>query len=218
MPKKRNRPTHRKPLLPVFHIYCEGEKTEPNYLKSYLERAHPGNRRLNVVKVEKTSKTTPKQLVDEAIKAKKDRHSPKGDIFWVVYDRENKSKYSDDLHRQAYTKANQNKIGVALSNVCFEVWILLHFEHCTAAYTCYDDLRRRSNLKAHLPNYEKGDKSMFDNMLDNIDIAKRNAISMNRITIESSDPSWTKPFQWNPYTDVYKLIDDIEEFIENLAK
>ena len=54
MPKPRS--AANKPVKPILHIFCEGEKTEPNYLNGYLGKFHPGNRRLNVIKVEKTKK------------------------------------------------------------------------------------------------------------------------------------------------------------------
>jgi len=67
MPKKRCR--HSIPLKPNLHIYCEGEKTEPNYIRSYIETRFPGTR---LSPVRRTRKNTPVQLVEEAIKAKED--------------------------------------------------------------------------------------------------------------------------------------------------
>lgn len=212
MPKKRKNNNQRK-LAPVFHIYCEGEKTEPNYFNGYLGRFCPGNRRLNVIRVEKTNKTTPKQLVEVAVDAKNDKDCPAGDVFWVVYDREGEAKYPRKLHQEAYQNASKNGVNVALSNVCFEVWILLHFQKNTATYNSYDDLRRHSDLcKKHIKNYDKGDKNIFDVIVDRIADARVNAVEMNDNSIKVADVSWTMPFQWNPYSDVYKLLDAIDEF------
>jgi RloB-like protein len=207
MPKKRE---NRKKLAPVFHIYCEGEKTEPYYLNGYIDRFFPGNRRL---KVEKTKKNTPVQLVKEAVKAKNDQNCPEGDFFWVVFDREGEAKYSKELHQEAYQCAQKNNVSIALSNVCFEVWILLHFEKSTASYNSFNDLKRNSNLREkHINNYDKGDKNVFEVIADRIATARINAIEMNQITINAADPSWTMPYQWNPFSDVYKLLDAIDEF------
>lgn len=212
MPKKR-RPKRVRHLSPVFHIFCEGEKTEPNYFNCYLDRYHPGNRRLRVIKIEDTKKNTPVQLVEEAIKLKCDRSCPKHDMFWVVYDRERVAKYSDELHCQTFSAANKYDVKVAISNVCFEIWILLHFEANTASYSCYEDLIKNSNLsKVHIKDYAKGDKGIFATFVKNVEDAKNNAIAMNSNTIKNADRTWTKPYQWNPYTDVYKLLDAIDEF------
>lgn len=107
MPKNRAR--IEKELLPKFHIYCEGAKTEPNYLNGYIGNMYPGNVRLKIIEIVPTKKNTPKQLVDEAVADKKSKY-PNGDIFWVVYDRESKHKYSDKLHMEAYQKAKSNNI------------------------------------------------------------------------------------------------------------
>ncbi len=212
MPKTR-KTNGQKKLAPVLRIYCEGEKTEPNYFNSYLEIACPGNRRLRVIKIEKTSKNTPVQLVKEAVNAKNDKDCPEGDIFWVVFDREGEAKYPKILHQQAYDIAQSNGVEIALSNVCFEVWILLHFETSTAAYSSYDDLKNNSNLcKSHIKNYDKSDKNIFKVLSSRIDDARANAIAMNKSTKDAADPSWTNPYQWNPFSDVYKLLDAIDKF------
>jgi len=212
MPKKNNR--SKQDLKPILHIFCEGEKTEPNYLKGYLERFFSTNRRLKVIKIEPTNKNTPKQLVEEAIK--KQKYCPDGDSFWVVYDRESEQKYSDNLHAQAYNKAQKHNIDVALSNVCFEAWLLLHFTSSSAPYNCYDDLRKKSNLRAEckkrgVKDYDKGNKEIFDQLTENeIKTARVNAKRINEQSKCNANSSNTKPYQLNPFTDVYLLLDAID--------
>lgn len=157
MPKKRAKPI-RQPK-PVMHIYCEGKKTEPNYINGYINSKHQGNRRLKIIRIEKTTKNTPIQLVEEALKQQKSGSIPEEDVFWVVYDRESDQKYPDALHKKAYEKAG-NKLKIAISNVCFEIWILLHFQEVTAPYSNFEDLYKNSPLCGHLKNvgvkkYEK---------------------------------------------------------------
>ncbi|PNU19851.1 hypothetical protein C2E25_10490 [Geothermobacter hydrogeniphilus] len=205
MPRKRK--SNQKNLKPRLHIFCEGEKTEPNYLKGYIERRFPGTR---LSPVRPTPKNTPIQLVEEAIREKE--KNPSGDIFWVVYDREAPTKYPDALHAEARSKADAHGIKIAFSNVCFEVWILLHFQPTVAAYANYDDLQKRSKLKTHIKNYDKGTKRLFSG--EEISTARKYAEDLNRRTIAGADPAWTKPYQWNPYTDVYKLLDAIDVFGE----
>lgn len=215
MPKRRNTKPVRK-LPPVLHIYCEGEKTEPNYLNSYLEKHHPTNRRLKVIKIEKTKKNTPCQLVDEAVTKKMSRDTPEHDLFWVVYDREGESKYSDSLHAMALTKAEANGVEVALSNVCFEVWLLCHLEYSTAQYSCYDDLKSNSNLDKNIKKlgfpdgYTKCDKSICDKLMEHVAIAKGNARRMNKITIAGSPKSKCAQYQLSPFTNVPDLLDAID--------
>ena len=206
MPKKRKRQIQY--FKPRLHIFCEGEKTEPNYLNGYLEGHCPGTR---LMVVEKTNKNTPVQLVKVAINAKKDKkNNPDGDIFWVVYDRESTTKYPNSLHAEALGMAKQHGVNIALSNVCFEVWILLHFQNTSAPYDSYDDLYKHSNLKQYIPKYDKGTKRKFST--EEIKNARKHAKVLNENTENGAAPNWTKPHQWNPYTDVYKLLDAIDEF------
>ena len=205
MPRPRSG-KQKKVLKPRLHIFCEGAKTEPNYLNGYIELCFPGTK---LTVVEKTDKTTPVQLVDEAIAAKSRRDGLDTDKFWVVYDRESVNKYPPALHDQARDKARSNGIKVALSNVCFEVWILLHFQGTVAIYDCYDDLLHQSRLKEYIPSYDKGVKWEFSK--DEVAVARKNAARLNKQTIAGADRSWSKEHQWNPYTDVYKLLDAMDK-------
>ena len=213
MPK--NRDNANKEVKPVFHIYCEGE-TEEYYLEGYINKFYSGNRRLKVIKIEKTDKNTAKELVTEAIECQD--KCPKGDLFWVVYDRESEQKYSDELHKIAYDRAEPKNISIAISNVCFEVWLLLHFQEVVKPYNNYKDLRDHSQLreeckKRGLLDYDKTNKQLFEIFKQTeLTQARNRAERMNTSTKNSADRSWTKPYQWNPYTNVHELLDEIDKF------
>lgn len=215
MPKKKS--AVQRKLQAVLHIYCEGAKTEPNYINSYLQEKFPGNRRRSVIKVEPTKKNTPIQLVDEAVKHKKSSACPKNDIFWVVFDRESVIKYPDHLHAVASEKARLNGINIAISNVCFELWLLLHFQENGSPYGNYTDLINNSKLKAHLKEngiheYDKANTSIFDSVKLRLDFAREAAKKMNKRTLESANPQKTKPYQLNPFTEIHLLLDAIDNF------
>lgn len=221
MPKPRGKKD--KKLKPVLHIYCEGLKTEPNYIHGYLDEFHPGIRPLKVIEVEPTKKNTPVQLVDEAVKKKADPSVPKHDIFWVVYDRESEAKYSSQLHQTAYEKAQARNIEVAFSNVCFEVWILLHFVDSSACYSSYDNLISQSPLKKKLEdigvkNYDKGSDNLFSLLKDDVSKARRRAEKINADTLRCCDRPDSPPYFLNPYTDFYLLLDAIDKFVEDNFK
>lgn len=202
MPKKKNRPEQK--LKPLFHIFCEGEKTEPNYLKKYIGRNFP---RATLFKIEKTEKNTPIQLVEEALKVK--GRNPDGDIFWVVYDRESPTKYKDAFHAEARQKAGTN-IHIALSNVCFEVWLLLHFQSSSAQYASCADLLKRSKLKTYIKDYDKANNRTYSS--EEIELARKNAERLNTQTKRGANSSSNQCHQWNPYTDIHKLLDEIDKF------
>jgi len=204
MPKKRK--SQQRDLKLRLHIFCEGEKTEPNYLKGYIEFYFPGT---TLILIHKTKKNTPVELVGEAVDEKNRKDIPEEDQFWVVYDRESSIKYPNAKHEEAYAKAKANGIKTAFSNVCFEVWLLLHFQATVPAFDSCDDLCKRSPLKKHIPNYDKGEKRNYTET--EISNARKNAVKLNKQTIAGANSSWKKPYQWNPYTDVYKLLNAMDK-------
>ena len=120
MPKPR-KDTKQKPLK-TLRIFCEGEKTEPNYLEGYIKILDDSARKFVI---QDTNKNTPVQLVEAAIALKNSPNSLPDDQFWVVYDRESTAKYQDSLHAQARQNAKNAGIQIAICNVCFEYWLLL---------------------------------------------------------------------------------------------
>ena len=174
MPKPKG--NNKKNVMPVFRIFCEGEKTEPYYIRGYVNNFHSDKR--SIIVVENTNKNTPVQLVDVAVESKCGGHE--ADWIWVVYDRESEAKYSDSLHAEARKKAKDNNINIAFSNVCFEFWLLIHFEYTTAGYTSCDDLLHNSRLREKLSSigikdYEKGLPTLFDKLKDKVNDAMKNS-------------------------------------------
>lgn len=214
MPKPRTKGT-RKPKRKLY-IYCEGEKTEPNYIEGYIRKINDRALR-DVVKVQPTKKNTPAQLVNEAIEHKKTGSALADDVFWVVYDRESVAKYSDGLHDKAFKKAKDNGVNIALSNVCFELWLLLHFKDSSAPYTCFDDLARRSTFrqdfkKACGKSYDKNNVDVFSVLSDFVGDARVRAERINLQALSEADGARNKPHHLNPYTDMPKLLDAIDGF------
>jgi len=134
----------------LFVLATEGSKTEPQYfalVESLLSGIH--------VKCLSTGRGSapPRVLarMKEYLRRETLRH---GDEAWLVVD---KDQWSDDqlgvLHE--WTRGNakhSQQRGLALSNPCFEVWLLLHFEDA-AGVTSSDDCVSR--LRKCIPGYDK---------------------------------------------------------------
>lgn len=198
-----------------MYIFCEGTKTEPQYLEAFIEDRV--RQKSKIIKIPPTRKNTPVQLVEEAIAKKNSKETIAGDVFWVVYDRESVAKYPKKLHSEAYNKANKNGIKVALTNICFEFWILLHFEYTTSHYTCYDNLMAESNLKDYLRRagiikYDKGSDLLYFKVKSGIDNAKARALKVNKTVLESSANKTLEPHEYYPYTNIHELLNEIESF------
>lgn len=213
MPKKKK--SENRPVLPVFRIFCEGEKTEPLYIKGYVSHFHSDKR--NVIVVEKSNKNTPVQLVEAARDAKNEGQV--NDVIWAVFDRESETKYPHHLHNEAREIAKTNGIEIALSNVCFEYWLLLHFTYTAASYSSCDDLLKKSTFKKCLKDigindYDKGLALLFDKLKNLVPDALENSERLKQQAIKSAAVGKETPHYLNPYVDVHEMFIDIKNFIE----
>jgi hypothetical protein len=139
------------PRLRILLI-CEGAVTEPGYFNALrTELRNP----LVEIEIEGRGEG-PKSLVERAVLRKKesDRSARKEgkdsqvyDEIWCVFDVDEHAKLAD-----ARQQARDNGIELAVSNPCFELWALLHFQSQTAYL---ERQAARSRLKAHLPGYDK---------------------------------------------------------------
>lgn len=222
MAKQRKKRT--RTVRPKIYIFCEGAKTEPSYFKAYINFKHPKKARLrgaeNTINVEDNNKNTPVQLVDIAVEHK-NKNCILNDQVWVVYDRESEQKYSDVLHKQAYDKARRNNIHVAISNVCFEYWLLLHLSNSAVAMTNCDSLIQSSVFinafqGIGIKKYDKKGSSareiakllMEDNYLKS---ARTNAIRNNQNAMLSAAVNTKEVYKIQPYTNVHELLDAIDD-------
>ena len=114
--------------------------------------------------------------------------------------------------------ANRAGIKIALSNVCFEYWIILHFVETDAPYESFEDLRRNSVLNAEVRralgcDYEKASRSLFDLIKGGIPIARERGARLNQRGRENANPIKNAPHQINPYVEVVDLLDAIDAFV-----
>lgn len=117
--KKRKEGT--KEVRVYFLIVCEGEKTEPNYFKSF--KSNVKSFVYTIDTLGEGSNTI--DLVKRTIKAR-ENSSQKYDSVWAVFDRDS---FSPDNFNGAIHLANSQDIKVGWSNEAFELWYLLHFQY-----------------------------------------------------------------------------------------
>jgi RloB-like protein len=114
----------RKTLL----IFCEGERTEPEYLDAL--RREPAVRTAAAVDIRidpHCAGSKPLALVRRAIAAREQALLSGGEIdeFWCVFDVECPHPHPGLL--EAARLAAGHDIRLAISNPCFELWLVLHF-------------------------------------------------------------------------------------------
>jgi hypothetical protein len=123
-------------------VFCEGKRTEPEYLDA-LKR-QPSVRDIAAVDIRVETDhggSVPRTLVSMAIDARSRAIDEEGEIdeFWCVFDVEWPRNHPD--LKDAIEQARQNCIHLAVSNPCFEIWLILHFQD-QSAWLDNDDARR----------------------------------------------------------------------------
>jgi hypothetical protein len=143
----------RKSLL----VVCGALATEPAYFDG-LKRA----RRNPAVTVKiKARPADPEAVVNFAADLR-DRAEGTRDEVWCVVDVD-----EFDVSR-ALVQARRRGVSLAVSNPCFEYWLLLHFEVCAAPMNRYREVERR--LRRHLPGYSKS-ALRFEDFAHGVDAA-----------------------------------------------
>lgn len=117
----------RRPRKTVM-VFCEGERSEPEYLQA-LKRESVVRETASVdLRVDTNhGGSVPMTLVRRAVKARRRAESEDGEIdeFWCVFDVEWPTNHPD--LKNAIDLARRNGIHLAISNPCFELWLILHF-------------------------------------------------------------------------------------------
>jgi len=179
----------------LFVIATEGEKTEPQYFSLFNDRQAI----VKIMCLNRQKGSAPlrvKKSMEDYLIAKKMDFRP-DDEAWLVVDKDN---WQDDHLRQLYEWANQkSNYGLALSNPCFEYWILLHFEDAKGVSSSKDC---RKKLQQYLPNYDKGIPSGKFTPYMISDAIQR---ASNR------DQTQDAPWPQSAGSTVYKLVQNIQK-------
>jgi hypothetical protein len=134
-------------------LYCEGEVSEPHYFKALARFLRSP---LIEVNVASEWRKDPKRLVELAKEArsKADREaklarddSLRYDEVWCVFDCDEHARL-----KPAIDQATALELGLAVSNPCFDLWFLLHFQDQHAATT---PKKAGDAVRRHDPRYVK---------------------------------------------------------------
>lgn len=178
-------------FVPRFLIVCEGEKTEPNYFRSFRVPGH-----VEVV-VQGTGYNTV-SLVRVAIGLK---DTGDYDQIWCVFDRDS---FPAESFNEAISLADRKGVKVAYSNEAFELWYLLHFDFLHTGISRADYITKLEEKIG--AKYEKNSKEMYDRLVERQEEAIRNAsrlLSMYEPRLPAED---------NPSTTVHLLVEELRKF------
>lgn len=184
-------------------VVCEGEKTEPMYLK--LVNACSEGALVELVVVDEPA-SSPKQLVERACSEKKSAarkakrtKDPNSEIdeIWCAFDVD-----EHPLIKEASQQASDNGVHLAISNPSIEVWFLLHFIDQRGYIDRHEALKQ---LKTHIKGYDKR-VTTLDDLKDLFDDARERAQMLD--TKHAKDQ--TDFPNNNPSSDMWKLVESMK--------
>ncbi len=176
-----------------FLIVCEGEKTEPNYFRSFRVPK-------NVAEIDVQGLgENPSKLVKSA---KELREQEDYDQVWCVFDRDD---WSLEDFNNAIKNAEAQGFKVAYSNEAFELWYVLHFEFLNTGIPRSDYFYKLTSLLKR--TYQKNSEMLYEELFEKQSVAIRNAAKL----IKSYDPHI--PVKDNPSTTVHLLVQELNKFI-----
>lgn len=200
----------------IYLIACEGECTEPNYIKGLVKhQKDQGKIALGTeIKFSRHNHSDPYGVLQDLL------NTPNLDFFdelWIVIDRDEvelKGKGFGGHLKENFNKTleeSQNKnVSVACSNPCFEFWILLHFEYrdtaCTREEIQKKALEKVNTILEKEKQLRKVDElksieNLYDLLKTKVDVAVRNA---NKLKVNQSKKQ-------NPSTGMFKLLESLYE-------
>lgn len=164
-------------------MLCGAKVTEPEYF-SGLKR-HLRNSAVKVVVKKKP--VDPTALVRHAARV---REAGDYDEVWCVVD-------VDQYELEdAVNLARKVEVNLAISNPCFEYWLLLHFEDCMRPMSEYRQVERR--LRRYVPHYDKA-ALVFADYAEGLQAAIDRA--------KTGCPTGEPPHRRCPSTSVWPLVE-----------
>lgn len=174
----------------LFFIVAEGACTEPKYF-SVLNRFKSD---IHVICTEGRHDSDPKHLLKKMKTALRKQTLKEGDEAWIVADRDEWPE--NDVEKLYEWSRKSDKFGLVISNPCFELWLLFHFDPGNDAATKNQCIAK---LRSCCLNYSKN--------LERVTITKD---MVNTAIERSSQRELSYPEEKWPrsagYTTMHKLV------------
>jgi len=183
-------------------IVCEGAKTEKYYFEEFVKHYNINSHNIKIV----GGGDNPTSIVARA-KTEYRKSAIRFDKVYCVFDRDNHADYD-----QAMAQLRSGRDFEAIVSVpCFEYWLLLHCHYTTMPFTkkgnksaCDQVI---SELKKHIPRYNKGDRNTFRIVRDKLSNAQTNA----KKALKEAQKANTD----NPSTNVHLLVEHLKSLPKN---
>ncbi len=129
MPRERRefkRPSFVRIVQKLFVIATEGVNTEIKYFEQFKSEEYYNNQSIFIEVLKRlTTDSSPAVVIKQLNNFSKEFNLKEGDELWMVIDRDKQS-WSTQQIAEVARLCIQKRYGFALSNPCFELWLLLH--------------------------------------------------------------------------------------------
>lgn len=192
---RKNKRNQRKNLVQVVRCFCEGE-TEAEYIKVFI------NDRYKDYAFKTTVYKDPRTIVDKFKRTKKQN---KDDIYVLIFDNDGRNTVASIIQ-----EAKKEGAFVYYSNLCFELWLLLHFKdyhpsHVEHQKSYYKELEKRLNIN----NYEQYKGYRIIELLKNKSFDLEMNHKINERYPNLNDTNDVRLIEQNPYTNVGYIEQDV---------
>lgn len=201
--KELRRGTASRPERKTVVVFCEGAATEPDYIRA-LKRL-PNIRDNTAINIEIAPRQgVPFTLVKLAVERAADDEV---DECWCVFDVE-WPKHHPNLDR-ALSLADQHDIKLAISNPCFELWLILHLDD----HTSFIETKPADQLSRELDG-RAGKHIDGDQYMPHRHTAARRAAAL----VRQHDQAGTEFPDDNPSSTMYEFLAAIEPAVRSAER
>lgn len=179
-------------------IATEGQKTEPLYFKMEVFQE---NHRTQVIIIPSDDRgSSPRSVLDRLHEFAEEYQFREGDQFWLVID---KDRWTDEMLREIIGMCDESGYQIALSNPCFELWLLLHFRK-VEELELRDSMSPADVKKIFNPLIEERSEGNYDRTY-----TKWIPHALTEAPKLDTDPE--APFPECPGTRVYRLVEELRK-------
>lgn len=182
-------------------IASEGHITERQYLEGVIGKSCFYSSRVKVITLERDdpSLSAPNHVIKELDEYSQKWELEEGDELWMVIDVD---RWGDVKLNSISAECAEKGYKLAISNPCFELWLILHFDDLASSGTIFCNNKELvARLKEILGCYNKS-KLNFDDFASRIKTAIENSKKMDH----SPSANWITPNGSRMHNLIEKII------------
>ena len=182
----------------AYLIVTDAEKTEKNYFEG-IKNIIPDNLK-NDLQIKIYSNKALSKIIDFA--AEQRNKDERFRDIWLVFDRDEVKNFDELIG-----EAKENKMNVAWSNPCFEIWLMSYFknlENIPTSKKCCETFEKIFK--------EKSEEKIYNILCENGDENK--AIQRAREKYHQIRKEYSQPSKMIGCTTVYKLVEELKKKID----